>query len=87
MITSFNAFSTFIFLLAFYKRKTSLIVFICSGKKFEVIYNISDNLYRALKAAASEYFPLGMKLHPNTLLQQKSAAQNLAGNQSLLVHP
>lgn len=73
IIISFYAFSTFIFLLAPYKRKTFLIVFICSGQKLDtVIYNISDKLSRALKPLALEYFPPGMKLDPNMLLQQKS---------------
>lgn len=73
IIISFYAFSTFIFLSAPYKRKTFLIVFICSGQKLDtVIYNISDKLSRALKPLALEYFPPGMKLDPNMLLQQKS---------------
>lgn len=76
-----------LFLSAFYKRKTFLIVFLCSGHKFAlVIYSTSDKLSRALKTVASQYFPPGKELDPNTFLQQKSVAQNLAGNQSLLVH-
>lgn len=77
-----------LFLLAFYRRKIFLIVFICSGQKFDmVVYSISDKLYRALKTVASQYFPPGMKVDPNMLLQQKSVVQNLAGNQSLLGNP
>lgn len=76
-----------LFLLAFYKRETFLIVFLCSGHKLAlVIYTISDKLSRPLKTVASQYFPLGMGLDPNTLLHQKSVAQNLVGNQSLLMH-
>lgn len=54
-----------LFFLAFYKRKTFLIVFICSEQKFDTVtYNISDKLYRSLKTAAtilSSWYETGSK--------------------------
>lgn len=54
-----------LFLLAFYKRKTFLIEFICSEHKFDTVtYSISDTLYRSLKTVApilSSWYETGSK--------------------------